>query len=167
MSDQNGQPHQADPHAWGVPQQAPEPPPAAVPHAVPAPQVFQTDRAWVDGYAPGNPWQSRLCVETPYGTFAYPLTPHTMPELLEALVVVAQEQQGLPVGIDEDPEPGARPGEEDEEQARAASRLPGSRAARMTGWAVVHDLWEREDPTARIVMGAVVVGLLLLGIFLT
>lgn len=37
----------------------------------------------------------------------------------------------------------------------------------MSGWTVVHDLWEREDPTARIVMGAVVVVLLLLGIFLT
>ncbi|MER6045778.1 hypothetical protein ABT136_34460, partial [Streptomyces sp. NPDC001856] len=31
---------------------------------------------WVDGYEPGNPWQSRLCVRTPYGTFAYPLTPN-------------------------------------------------------------------------------------------
>jgi hypothetical protein len=37
----------------------------------------------------------------------------------------------------------------------------------MTGWTLVHDLWERDDPTARIVMGAIVVGLLLLGIVLT
>ncbi|MET7881728.1 hypothetical protein [Streptomyces avermitilis] len=164
MSEHNGQPHEPDPRVWDTSRQAPEIQQAP---AVLAPQVFQTDRAWVDGYEPGNPWQSRLCVETPYGTFAYPLTPHSMPELLEALVVVAQEQQGLPVGFGEEADPVAGAGGEDEEQQGGGARLQGGRAARMTGWAVVHDLWEREDPTARIVMGAVVVGLLLLGIFLT
>jgi hypothetical protein len=134
------------------------------------PQVFPADRAWVDGYEPGNPWQARLCVETPYGTFAYPLTPNTIPELLEQMVLVAQEQQGLPVGFDTEPDPEAEPGtapanvEDDQEQP---GNLHGGRAARLTGWALVHDLWEREDPTARIVMGAIVVVLLLLGIVLS
>ncbi|MFE7837965.1 hypothetical protein ACFU53_18535 [Streptomyces sp. NPDC057474] len=196
MTDQNGHPQQQsqpDPRTWDVPQQAtpvqqtptaeqaPVPAPAAVPvpAAVPAPQaprapqapqVFQADQAWVDGYEPGNPWQARLCMETPYGTFTYPLTPHTIPELLEQMVLVAQEQQGLPVGFDADPETGALPedGEDaDEDQQSQAPGLHGGRAARLTGWALVHDLWEREDPTARIVMGAVVVVLLLLGIVLT
>lgn len=167
-------------------EQAPAPVPAAVPAPAPveapvsaavpapqvpqAPQVFQADHVWVDGYEPGNPWQARLCVETPYGTFTYPLTPHTIPELLEQMVLVAQEQQGLPVGFDADPETGALPegGEGvDEDQQGQAPGLHGGRAARLTGWALVHDLWEREDPTARIVMGAVVVVLLLLGIVLT
>jgi hypothetical protein len=130
--------------------------------------VFPAEHAWVDGYEPGNPWQARLCVQTPHGTFAYPLTPNTIPELLEQMVLVAQEQQGLPVGIDADPEPDApASGPEDEDDQSLGERLQSGRAARMTGWAVVHDLWEREDPTARIVMGAVVVVLLLLGIFLT
>ncbi|SEQ67156.1 hypothetical protein SAMN04487983_100742 [Streptomyces sp. yr375] len=175
MSDHSGHPQQPDPRVLGVPQQATAggqaipavqvPQPAVqVPQA---PQVFQSDRAWVDGYEPGNPWQARLCVETPYGTFAYPLTPNTMPELLEQMVLVAQEQQGLPVGIDDD-QSSPDDGEDDgEEPQSVGARLQGGRAARMTGWAVVHDLWEREDPTARIVMGAVVVALLLLGIFLT
>ncbi|EMF53041.1 MULTISPECIES: hypothetical protein [Streptomyces] len=198
MTDHNGHPQQPQPgpRTWGVPQQtAPSqqvpptqatspveqtPPvqqaPAAVPVEVSAPQVpqtpqvFQADQAWVDGYEPGNPWQARLCMETPYGTFTYPLTPHTMPELLEQMVLVAQEQQGLPVGFDADPETGALPedGEDaDADQHGQAAGLHGGRAARLTGWALVHDLWEREDPTARIVMGAVVVVLLLLGVFLT
>jgi hypothetical protein len=196
LTDHNGHPQQQpqpDPRTWGVPQQtapvqqttdfqqappvqqAPAAAPAAVPapqvaQANPAPQVFQTDHAWIDGYEPGNPWQARLCVETPYGTFAYPLTPHTMPELLEQMVLVAQEQQGLPVGFDTDPEPGAPSADDedtDEERQGPAAALHNGRAARLTGWALVHDLWEREDPTARIVMGAVVVVLLLLGIFLT
>ncbi|QJT02997.1 hypothetical protein G9272_24185 [Streptomyces asoensis] len=107
-------------------------------------------------------------METPYGTFAYPLTPNTIPELLEQMVLVAQEQQGMPVGFDEDPALSPTVGEEgDEEQEGVVARLQGGRAARMSGWTVVHDLWEREDPTARIVMGAIVVVLLLLGIFLT
>ncbi|MFE7761838.1 hypothetical protein [Streptomyces sp. NPDC057438] len=162
---------------WQAPAPAPAqgPAPAAVsapqaPQTPQAPQVFQADQAWIDGYEPGNPWQARLCMETPYGTFTYPLTPHTMPELLEQMVLVAQEQQGLPVGFDTGPEFGALPedGEDvDEDQQGQASGLHGGRAARLTGWALVHDLWEREDPTARIVMGAVVVVLLLLGIVLT
>ncbi|WP_333738602.1 hypothetical protein [Streptomyces sp. IBSBF 2806] len=168
-------PPQPDPHTGEIPQQAPPvrqtpaPVPAAqVLHAPQVPQVFQAERAWIDGYEPGNPWQASLCVETPYGTFAYPLTPNTIPELLEQMVLVAQEQQGLPVGLDEAPQ-ASLPGDEsgDEEQQSAGTRLQGGRAARMTGWAVVHDLWEREDPTARIVMGAIVVVLLLLGIVLT
>ncbi|WP_406007708.1 hypothetical protein OG440_17245 [Streptomyces sp. NBC_00637] len=189
MTDHNGQPQQPqppeqpDPRTWEIPQQAPpvQQVPAAAPAPVPvaapapasqptqaAPQVFQAEHAWIDGYEPGNPWQANLCVETPYGIFAYPLTPNTIPELLEQMVLVAQEQQGLPVGIDEDPEPLPADGEGDgEEQQPLAARLQGGRAARLTGWAVVHDLWEREDPTARIVMGAVVVVLLLLGIVLT
>ncbi|MFF1642804.1 hypothetical protein ACFVXA_35300 [Streptomyces sp. NPDC058246] len=187
MSDQNGQPQHPDPRAWDTPEQPHQVPSArsasttAVPYVPQGPhvqqvqqvqqvqvqQVLQSDRVWVDGYEPGNPWQSRLCMQTPYGTVAHPLTPHTMPELLEQLVLVAQEQQGLPAGIDEDDEPAADHGEPDEDRQSAGARLQGGRAARMTGWAVVHDLWEREDPTARMVMGAVVVGLLLLGIFLT
>ncbi|MEU5280372.1 hypothetical protein AB0G87_28620 [Streptomyces asoensis] len=186
MTDHNGNPQQPEARTWEIPQQSPPvrqtPAPAVVPAQVPlpadaaqavtvpqVPQVFQSERAWVDGYEPGNPWQARLCVETPYGTFAYPLTPNTIPELLEQIVLVAQEQQGLPVGIDDD-DPSPRPAEAeegDEEHQSVGARLQGGRAARMTGWAVVHDLWEREDPTARIVMGAVVVALLVLGIFLT
>ncbi|MDQ0582392.1 hypothetical protein [Streptomyces rishiriensis] len=183
-------PEQPDPRTWEIPQQvppvqqvpgaapapattpavapAPAPVPAPVPAAVPAPQVFQAGHAWIDGYEPGNPWQASLCVETPYGTFAYPLTPNTIPELLEQMVLVAQEQQGMPVGFDEDPEPSSADEEVvDEGQQASASDIHSGRAARLTGWAVVHDLWEREDPTARIVMGAVVVVLLLLGIVLT
>ncbi|WP_329219491.1 hypothetical protein OG352_23295 [Streptomyces sp. NBC_01485] len=170
MSDHSGHPQQPDPHVPGVPQQptgGQAIPALQVPQVPQAPQVFQSERAWVDGYEPGNPWQARLCVETPYGTFAYPLTPNTIPELLEQMVLVAQEQQGLPVGIDDD-QPLPADGEDDDEEPQSVgTRLQGGRAARMTGWAVVHDLWEREDPTARIVMGAVVVALLLLGIFLT
>ncbi|MEU5632695.1 hypothetical protein ACH47C_13570 [Streptomyces rishiriensis] len=180
MTDHNGYPQQPyppqpDPRTGEIPPQAPpvQQAPAPVPapqvlHAPQAPQVFQAERAWVDGYEPGNPWQARLCVETPYGTFAYPLTPNTIPELLEQMVLVAQEQQGLPVGIDEEPQtPLPGDGDDGEEQQGAGVRLRGGRAARMTGWAVVHDLWEREDPTARIVMGAIVVVVLLLGIVLT
>jgi hypothetical protein len=184
LTDHDGhpQPPQPDPGTWGVPQQTPPvqqasvPAPAAVPlpapAAVPVPQVFQADHAWVDGYEPGNPWQARLCVETPYGTFAYPLTPNTIPELLEQMVLVAQEQQGLPVGFDADPEAepetaSANAGDSDEGEHDQPGSLHGGRAARLTGWALVHDLWEREDPTARIVMGAIVVVLLLLGIVLS
>ncbi|WP_216588445.1 hypothetical protein [Streptomyces brasiliscabiei] len=175
--DHNGHPQQQDPRAWDASQQsAPVPAPqaaATVPEPSPTPrvpQVFQAEQAWVDGYEPGNPWQARLCMETPYGTFTYPLTPHTIPELLEQMVLVAQEQQGLPVGFDAGPETGAHPEDGDdteEDQQGQAAGLHGGRAARLTGWALVHDLWEREDPTARIVMGAVVVVLLLLGIILT
>ncbi|MER6960875.1 MULTISPECIES: hypothetical protein [unclassified Streptomyces] len=165
MSDDHGLSQQPDPRIPGVPQQVQAG--GQQPPALQTPQFFQSDRAWVDGYEPGNPWQARLCVETPYGTFAYPLTPNTIPELLEQMVLVAQEQQGLPVGIDDD-EPSTSDGDDDsEEQQPVGARLQSGRAARMTGWAVVHDLWEREDPTARIVMGAIVVLLLLLGIVLT
>ncbi|MEU4931448.1 hypothetical protein AB0G54_33905 [Streptomyces yokosukanensis] len=153
MSDQNGHPPSPDPRAWAAPA-----------------QTLQASRAWVDGYEPGDPWQARLCLETPYGTVAYPLTPNTIPGLLEPMVLVAQEQQGLPVGFDAEPEPEpekARHEGQDEEDEGLAVRFQSGRAARLTGWAVVHDLWEREDPTARIVMGAIVVGLLLLGIVLT
>lgn len=184
MTDHNGhpQPPQPDPRAWGAPQQNPPvqqvPAPASV--VVAAPQIHPADRAWVDGYEPGDPWQARLCVETPYGTFAYPLTPNTIPELLEPMVLVAQEQQGLPVGFDAEPEPGSEAEAQAEPRTRPAKAeetdgdeqdqpagLHGGRAARLTGWALVHDLWEREDPTARIVMGAIVVVLLLLGIVLS
>ncbi|MER6788418.1 hypothetical protein ABT330_28050 [Streptomyces sp. NPDC000658] len=182
MTDHNGHPQQhpqqPGPSAGEIPRQTP--PVRQAPAAVPAPQVlqvpqapqaaqvFQAEHAWVDGYEPGNPWQASLCVETPYGTFAYPLTPNTMPELLEQMVLVAQEQQGLPVGFDEEPEAPRTDDEavEEDEQSLTA-RLQGGRAARLSGWSVVHELWEREDPTARIVMGAIVVVLLLLGIFLT
>ena len=152
------------------PQAPPAPQASQTSQAPQAPQVFQAEHAWVDGYEPGNPWQARLCMETPYGTFTYPLTPHTIPEILEQMVLVAQEQQGLPVGFDADPESGAlaEDGEDDgEDQQGQAPGLHGGRAARLTGWALVHDLWEREDPTARIVMGAIVVVLLLLGIVLS
>ncbi|GGV05427.1 hypothetical protein GCM10010260_48260 [Streptomyces filipinensis] len=166
MSDDSGQPQQPDPRAWGAPQQVPTV--QYTPPAAQVPQIFPAEHAWVDGYEPGNPWQARLCVQTPYGIFAHPLTPHTIPELLEQMVLVAQEQQGLPVGIDTDPVPETPAADtEDEEEQSLGDRLHGGRAARLTGWAVVHDLWEREDPTARIVMGAIVVVLLLLGIFLT
>ncbi|WP_060904907.1 hypothetical protein [Streptomyces scabiei] len=172
MTDHNGHPQQPqhDPRTWDVPQQAPPVQQAPAPAAVPVPQVFQADHAWVDGYEPGNPWQARLCVETPYGTFAYPLTPNTIPELLEQMVLVAQEQQGLPVGFDAEPEPGTLPAnaeDDDEDEQDQPVGLHDGRAARLTGWALVHDLWEREDPTARIVMGAIVVVLLLLGIVLS
>jgi hypothetical protein len=134
----------------------------------PPQQIFPADRVWVEGYEPGDPWQARLCVETPYGIFSHPLTPNTIPDLLEPLVLVAQEQQGIAGGLDaavEAPQPGDEDADEDQEGQPA--HPPGSRAARMTGWTLVHDLWERDDPTARIVMGAIVVGLLLLGIVLT
>ncbi|WP_256919448.1 hypothetical protein [Streptomyces hilarionis] len=156
----------AAPALQAAPVAAPAPATAAAP--APVPQVFQAERAWVDGYEPGDPWQARLCVETPYGTFAYALTPNTIPELLEPMVLVAQEQQGLPVGFGEEREPEFAEGaDEDEGQQAPVAGIHGGRAARLTGWAVVHDLWEREDPTARIVMGAIVVVLLLLGIVLT
>ncbi|MGQ4333356.1 hypothetical protein [Streptomyces hayashii] len=179
MTDHHGQPQQQPdartgetprqtPPVQQIPAPAPAPPAAASPQAVPAPQVFQADHAWVDGYEPGNPWQARLCVQTPYGIFVHPLTPNTIPELLEQMVLVAQEQQGLPVGFEEtaEQEP-VEPGREDGEQQGAAPGIHEGRAARLTGWAVVHDLWEREDPTARIVMGAIVAALLLLGVILT
>jgi len=171
-----GEPPRQTPPVQRIPAPAPVavPPEAVSPQAVPAverlpaAQVFQADRVWVDGYEPGNPWEARLCVETPYGTFVHPLTPHTIPELLEPMVLVAQEQQGLPVGFDEEPEaPSSDEGAVEEDEQSLAARLQGGRAARLSGWSVVHELWEREDPTARIVMGAIVVILLLLGVFLT
>ncbi|MET8010977.1 hypothetical protein ABZU86_00140 [Streptomyces sp. NPDC005271] len=152
MSDQPARPQPTDPRVWN---------PAAVPQ-----QPLPAEHAWVDGYEPGNPWQARLCVRSAQGTVAYPLTPHTMPELLEALVRVAEEQQGLPVTGTRQEDAPEQPQAEAEENHAAPARLSKSPAARLTGWAVVHDLWEREDPTARLVMGAVVVALLVVGIFL-
>ncbi|SOD75711.1 hypothetical protein SAMN06272781_3524 [Streptomyces sp. 1222.2] len=183
MSDQNGQPHIPDPRNWDTAaQQAPSVPspapsvPARVPSApahvaqpTPVPQMFQADRAWVDGYEPGNPWQARLCMETPYGTFVHPLTPNTIPDLLEPLVLVAQEQQGMPVGFgpDEDPGPEDEDVDGEDDEQRWSRRVQSGRAARLSGWSAVHNLWQREDPTARIVMGGIVVLVLLIGILVS
>lgn len=156
MSDHHAHPQQA----------AAAPPVAAVPPAVPSAQVVDAQHAWIDGYEPGNPWQAKLCLQTPYGIVAYPLTPHTMPELLEGLVVVAQEQQGTTGELEPD-EPGFDGVDAVPLEPGRSPSMHDGRAARLTGWAVVHDLWEREDPRARFIMGAVVVGLLILGIFLT
>ncbi|MGW6565428.1 hypothetical protein [Streptomyces sp. NPDC054975] len=127
--------------------------------AAPATPTYDAQHAWIDGYEPGNPWQSRLCFQTQFGTVSYPLTPNTMPELLEGLVMVAQEQQGITGDLD--------PADDDQPDAPSApTSVHDGRAARLTGWALVHDLWEREDPKARYIMGGVVVALLLLGVFL-
>ncbi|MET7900390.1 hypothetical protein ABZS86_02560 [Streptomyces sp. NPDC005355] len=152
MSDQPAHPQPTDPRVWN---------PAAAPR-----QPLPAEHAWVDGYEPGNPWEARRCMRSAQGTVAYPLTPHTMPELLEALVRVAEEQQGLPVTDPRGEDVPDQPHPDAEEQQGAAARRRTGPAARLTGWAVVHDLWEREDPTARLVMGAVVVALLVVGIFL-
>ncbi|MFF4644364.1 hypothetical protein [Streptomyces sp. NPDC001389] len=132
------------------------------------PPAVDATHAWISGYEPGNPWQSKLCLRTPHGTVAYPLTPHTMPDLLEGLVVVAQEQQGV-TGADalyeaeaDEGEPHAQPDEPAEERT-----LHNGRAARLTGWAAVHELWEREDPKVRLAMGAIVVAVFALGILLS
>ncbi|MCS0635015.1 hypothetical protein NX801_04950 [Streptomyces sp. LP05-1] len=146
---------------------APAPDVLTAPEAARAPAV-EAQQAWIDGYEPGNPWQARLCLRTPQGTVAYPLTPHTMPELLEGLVLVAQEQQGMTGALPGDDGPGAVPVVDGEApEPDQGGRLHDGRTARLTGWAVVHDLWEREDPTARLIMGAIVVALLLLGIVLS
>ncbi|MEC4018252.1 hypothetical protein [Streptomyces sp. H27-D2] len=177
MSDQYAHPQPTDSGAWGstqppapAPAAATTPPAAMEPHPAPpapAPPVLTAQHVWVDGYEPGNPWQARLCVQSPYGTVVYPLTPNTMPELLESLVVVAQEQQGIPVGFEEsDAAPETDRADGADRQQDAGTPVHSGRAARVTGWAVVHELWEREDPTARLIMGAVVIGLLLLGVFL-
>ncbi|MFJ5808024.1 hypothetical protein OG906_09640 [Streptomyces sp. NBC_01426] len=137
--------------------------PQAPADAAPAPAT-EARNAWIEGYEPGNPWQSKLCLSTPHGTVSYPLTPHTMPELLEGLVLVAQAQQGT-AGIPEPDEDAAAGGPDD--GPSQASSLHDGRAARMTGWTVVHDLWEQGDARVRFIMGAVVVGLLLLGIILS
>ncbi len=107
-------------------------------------------------------------MDTPQGTVTYPLTPHTIPELLEQMVLVAQEQQGLPVGLDagETVPGGQSDGSGTEDPDEDEGQLKGGKVSRMTGWAVVNDLWEREDPTIRIAMGAVVVVLLLVGVFI-
>ncbi|MGX2993621.1 hypothetical protein JNUCC64_04880 [Streptomyces sp. JNUCC 64] len=146
--------------------------PGGAPAAPGAAQVpVEARRAWIDGYEPGNPWRASLCFETPYGTVAYPLTPHTMPDLLEGLVMVAQEQQGVVPDPDgeTDPDDGYAdaPDHPDGAQPARAPGPHGGLAARLTGWTVVHDLWERGDPKVRLVMGTVVVVLLLLGIVLT
>ncbi|MFD3945086.1 hypothetical protein [Streptomyces sp. NPDC058579] len=168
MSDQTAGPQHPAPAAEAVaapPQQyapatsaAPEPP--ATP-TTPTTPSYDAQHAWIDGYEPGNPWQSRLVFETEFGTVAYPLTPNTMPELLEGLVMVAQEQQGITGDLDLDtPDGPSGDGRPD------STSIHDGRAARMTGWAVVHDLWEREDPKARFIMGGIVVALLLIGIIL-
>lgn len=143
----------------------PQQPPAA---AVPATPAYEAQNAWIDGYEPGNPWQSRLVFQTEFGTVSYPLTPHTMPELLEGLVMVAQEQQGITGDLAADtPDAPGDPADDDQRDASATpTSIHDGRAARLTGWAVVHDLWEREDPKARLIMGGVVVVVLLLGIIL-
>lgn len=137
--------------------------PQAPADAAPAP-VTEAQDAWIDGYEPGNPWQSKLCLSTPHGTVSYPLTPHTMPELLEGLVLVAQAQQGT-AGIPDHDEDAAADGQDG--GSSQVSGLHDGRAARMTGWTVVHDLWEQGDAKVRFIMGAVVVGLLVLGIILS
>ncbi|MFJ8161638.1 hypothetical protein ACIRBY_11940 [Streptomyces sp. NPDC096136] len=146
-------------HAWQDPGTAPE---------APEPPSVEAEHAWISGYEPGNPWQSKLCLRTPHGTVAYPLTPHTMPDLLEGLVVVAQEQQGV-TGADalydadaDETEVGPEP----DEPAEPTS-IHNGRAARLTGWSVVHELWEREDPKVRLIMGAIVVTVFALGMFLS
>ncbi|WP_327254238.1 hypothetical protein [Streptomyces sp. NBC_01244] len=157
MSDQNALPQQ---------NVSPAPAPADGTFA-PVPPVIDAQEAWIDGYEPGNPWQSKLCLQTPYGTVSYPLTPHTMPELLEGLVMVAQAQQGT-AGIPDPDEDDAADGPDGDRQDPAhGTTIHDGRAARMTGWTVVHELWEREDPKVRFIMGAVVVGLLILGIVLS
>ncbi len=134
--------------------------------AAPIP-TYNAQHAWIDGYEPGNPWQSRLCFQTEFGTVAYPLTPNTMPELLEGLVMVAQEQQGITGDLTQDaPDMSDGQAGDGTSDASSAQSIHDGRAARLTGWAVVHDLWEREDPKARLIMGGVVVVLLLIGIFL-
>lgn len=146
-------------HPWQDPGTATE---------TPEPPAVDATHAWISGYEPGNPWQSKLCLRTPHGTVAYPLTPHTMPDLLEGLVVVAQEQQGV-TGADalyesetDEAETPAQPEEPAEERT-----IHNGRAARLTGWAVVHELWEREDPKVRLAMGAIVVAVFVLGILLS
>ncbi|MBZ3907013.1 hypothetical protein [Streptomyces griseiscabiei] len=183
MSDQNGQPHTPDPRIWeraaqpapsgsspapSVPAQVPSAP-EQVAQPIPVAQLFQADRTWVDGYEPGNPWQARLCMETPYGTFVHPLTPNTIPDLLEPLVLVAQEQQGMPVGFESDEDSGPVGEDVDDvaDEQHWSRRVQGGRAARLSGWSAVHNLWQREDPTARIVMGAIVVVVLLIGILVS
>lgn len=175
MSDQTAGPQHPAPApqaAAAPPQQyapvAPAAPGAPVAPAAPAVPSYNAQHAWIDGYEPGNPWQSRLVFQTEFGTVAYPLTPNTMPELLEGLVMVAQEQQGITGDLDpNDPDAVGGPADEDRPDASSATSLHEGRAARLTGWAVVHELWESEDPKARYIMGGVVVALLLLGIFLT
>ncbi|MEU6945810.1 hypothetical protein ABZ957_11365 [Streptomyces sp. NPDC046316] len=160
VPEQNAPPEQYAPSVPTTPRhQAPTAPTAPIP-PTPTPPTYEAQHAWIDGYEPGNPWQSRLCFETQFGTVSYPLTPNTMPELLEGLVIVAQEQQGINGDLDL---------ADDDQQLDAPSTstsIHDSRAARLTGWAVVHDLWEREDTKARYIMGGVVVALLLLGILL-
>ncbi|MFF4578264.1 hypothetical protein ACFY15_07690 [Streptomyces sp. NPDC001373] len=146
-------------HPWQDPGTAAE---------TPEPPAVDATHAWISGYEPGNPWQSKLCLRTPHGTVAYPLTPHTMPDLLEGLVVVAQEQQGV-TGADALYDAEAEDAPEAEPSAYEPQRpsMHNGRAARLTGWAAVHELWEREDPTVRLVMGAIVIAVFALGIFLS
>ncbi|MEW1633218.1 hypothetical protein AB0469_04010 [Streptomyces sp. NPDC093801] len=145
-------------HPWqdaGTAPEAPEPP------------LVEAEHAWISGYEPGNPWQSKLCLRTPHGTVAYPLTPHTMPDLLEGLVVVAQEQQGVTGADLYDPEAEEADNDAEPDGPAVPTNIHNGRAARLTGWAVVHELWEREDPKVRLAMGAVVVAVFLLGILLS
>ncbi|MEV7541335.1 hypothetical protein [Streptomyces sp. NPDC089915] len=145
-------------HPWqdaGTALEAPEPP------------LVEAEHAWIAGYEPGNPWQSKLCLRTPHGTVAYPLTPHTMPDLLEGLVVVAQEQQGVTGADLYDPEAEETDTDAEPDGPASPTDIHNGRAARLTGWAAVHELWEREDPKVRLAMGAIVVVVFLLGILLS
>ncbi|MGW0752984.1 hypothetical protein [Streptomyces sp. NPDC002587] len=141
--------------------------PQAPADAAPGP-VTEAQEAWIDGYEPGNPWLSKLCLSTPQGIVSYPLTPHTMPELLEGLVMVAQAQQGTTgIPAEEDPADDYDGGQDRGQDRGQPTSLHDGRAARVTGWAVVHDLWEEADSRVRFIMGAVVVCLLILGIILS
>ncbi|MGW2016436.1 hypothetical protein [Streptomyces sp. NPDC001927] len=155
-------PEQYAPAAAPPEQYAPAAPTPLAVSETPTTPTYDAKHAWIDGYEPGNPWQSRLVLQTEFGTVAYPLTPHTMPELLEGLVVVAQEQQGITGDLTAD-----APDADDEDRTASPAgptSLHDGRAARLTGWAAVHDLWESENPKARYIMGGIVVALLLLGI---
>lgn len=145
-------------HPWQDAGTAPE---------TPEPPSVDADHAWISGYEPGNPWQSKLCLRTPHGIVAYPLTPHTMPDLLEGLVVVAQEQQGVTGDDLHDFESDESEDDAEPDEPTEARSLHNGRAARLTGWAVVHELWEREDPKVRLIMGAIVVAVFVLGILLS
>ncbi|MFJ3881325.1 hypothetical protein ACIPW5_28240 [Streptomyces sp. NPDC090077] len=145
-------------HPWQDPGAAAETPEAP---------VVDAGHAWISGYEPGNPWQAKLCLHTPHGTVAYPLTPHTMPDLLEGLVVVAQEQQGVTGGVLDESEADDSVEDAQPDEPAEARTIHNGRAARLTGWAVVHELWEREDPKVRLIMGATVVAVFVLGILLS
>ncbi|MFE9257590.1 hypothetical protein [Streptomyces sp. NPDC006879] len=129
--------------------------------------TVEAGRAWISGFPSDNPWQAKLCLETEQGIATYPLTPHTMPDLLAGLVEVAQAQQGATGPVTEDDSREEDPEVSGPSDPEHPGGLHEGRAARLTGWAVVHELWEREDPKARFIMGALVISLLVLGVFLS